>query len=211
MPIFDITVPITASMALWPGDPPVLLSPEKTLERDGFGVTRISFGSHTGTHVDAPRHILPDGPALDRIPLDTLIGKAYVMEATPQEGDALLATDLVALGLPRDAERVLFKTSNSHFWESGPQQFEQRFVHLGKRAARWLAERGVKLVGIDYMSVDPFPGNGTPAHHALLSAGVVILEGLDLSRVPEGVYQLVALPLKVDSPDGAPVRAVLIR
>lgn len=211
MPIFDISVPICASMAVWPGDPPVTLTPDKSLARHGYAVTRISLGSHTGTHIDAPQHLIPDGLSLDRVPLDTLIGKAFVFDVSPREGDALDASDLSTLGIPRDAERVLLKTSNSDFWAMAPQQFEQKYVHLTKQAASWLAQRGVKLVGIDYMSVDPFPGDGAPAHIELLQAGIVILEGLDLSNVTPGVYQLVALPVKVDAPDGAPVRAVLMR
>jgi arylformamidase len=211
MPIYDITVTISPFTTRWPGDPPVIIDAEKTIARDGFAVSSICMGSHTGTHVDAPRHLLEEGDSIERIPLDTFIGKAFVFEVKPQGGLAIQATDLVALGIPRDASRVLLKTSNSELWQPGPQTFEEHYVHLSKRAAQWLAGRDIKLVGVDYLSVDSFPGNGSPAHLELLGHGVVILEGLNLAQVPVGVYQLVALPLKLAVTDGAPVRAVLIR
>jgi arylformamidase len=211
MPIYDVTIPISPAMICWPGDPPVIISPEKTVAEHGYNLSRICMGTHTGTHIDAPRHLLDKSTPVDRILLDTLIGRAYVFEVDPQEGLAIQPTDLVALGIPRDATRLLFKTANSDLWGMGPQTFEEHFVHLSKKAAHWLVERQVKLVGIDYLSVDAFAGDGVPAHRELLGAGIVIVEALDLSHVTAGVYQLVVLPLKIVGGDGAPARAVLIR
>jgi arylformamidase len=211
MPLYDVSVAISSSMALWPGDPPVVVEPIKTIAEHGYALSHLSFGSHTGTHLDAPRHMVEGGLPADRVPLETLIGTALVCEVEPEDGVMIHATDLVALGIPRDTARVLLKTRNSDLWETGPQVFEQHYVALTKRAAHWIADRGVKLLGIDYLSVDPYLSDGEPAHHELLKAGVVILEGLNLSAVTAGVYQLVALPLKTAAADGAPVRAVLIR
>ena len=211
MPVYDLTVPISPSMAQWPGDPPVAVSRAKSLGVDGYNLSHISLGSHTGTHIDAPHHYIENGATVDRISLDILMGKAYVFEVRPHEGVMIEPADLVSLGIPRDASRVLLKTENSALWEPGPQIFEQRFVYLGRKAARWLVERGVKLIGIDYMSVDQFLSVDSPAHHEFLRAGVVIVESLNLSRVEPGVYHLVVLPLKISGGDGAPARAVLLR
>jgi arylformamidase len=211
MPLYDVSVVMSSSMALWPGDPPVVVEPIKTIAEHGYALSHLSFGSHTGTHVDAPRHMVAGGLPADRIPLETLIGEALVFEVEPDDGVAIHTSDLVALGIPRDTTRLLLKTRNSDLWGAGPQTFEQHYVALTKRAAHWIADRGVKLLGVDYLSVDPYLSDDMPAHRELLNAGVVVLEGLNLSAVPAGVYQLVALPLKTAAADGAPVRAVLIR
>jgi arylformamidase len=211
MSIYDITVPISPSMSRWPGDPEVEVSPEMTIAEHGYNLSRISMGTHTGTHVDAPRHVLGGGNTVDRIPLDLLIGKAYVFEVQPSDGWAIQPGDLTELGLPRDAKRLLLKTSNSDLWGTAPEFFEHSFVHLSKKAAHWLAGRGVNLLGIDYMSVDGFPDKDLPSHHELLEAGVAIVENLDLSRIQPGVYDLMVLPLKLLDGDGAPARAVLVR
>jgi arylformamidase len=211
MALYDISVTTSSSMAIWPGDPPVVIEQAATIAENGYAVSRLSFGSHTGTHLDAPRHMIAGGLSADRVPLETLIGTALVFEVEPEDGVAIHASDLVALGIPRDTTRLLLKTRNSDLWDTGPQTFEQHYVALTKRAAYWIADRGVKLLGFDYLSVDPYVSDDAPAHHELLSAGVVILEGLNLSAVTAGVYQLVALPLKTAAADGAPVRAVLIR
>ncbi len=211
MTVYDISVPVFPSMALWPGDPPVRVSQERNLREHGYNLSRISMGTHTGTHVDAPRHVNENGNTIDRVPLDVLIGKAYVFEVQPLDGWAIRAEELANLGIPRDATRILLKTSNSELWHLGPQDFENFFVHLNKQAARWLTGRGIKLVGIDYMSVDSFDDAGMLAHKELLGAGVVVVENLDLSKVQPGVYQLAVLPLKLRDLDGAPARAVLFR
>ncbi len=211
MPLYDISITISPSMVVWPGDPPVTISPERVIDKHGYALSRLAFGSHTGTHIDAPRHMIENGLPIDRIPLETLIGTAYVFEVEPADGLAIHASDLAGLGIPHDVTRLLLKTSNSNLWQAGPQAFEPQYVHLTRRAAQWVAERGIRLLGIDYLSPDPYPGDGAPAHEELLGAGVVILEALNLSAVTPGVYQLIALPLKIAAADGAPVRALLMR
>ena len=146
MSIYDITVPVFPSMARWPGDREVEVSPERAIPAHGYNLSRISMGTHTGTHVDAPRHVVDKGKTVDRIPLDLLIGKAYVFEVQPLDGWAIQPGDLTELSLPRDAIRVLLKTTNSDLWGMGSQIFEQYFVYLNKKAAHWLAGRGVKLL-----------------------------------------------------------------
>ena len=169
------------------------------------------MGTHTGTHIDAPRHILDKGKSVDQLSLEVLIGKAHVVEVVPLSGWAIQPSDLTVAGVPRDAGRVILKTSNSDLWALGPQHFEEYFVHLSEKAAQWLAGCGIKLLGVDYMSVDGAHEKDMPAHHVLMEAGVVIVENLDLSRVPPGVYNLIALPLKLRNADGAPARVVLVR
>lgn len=211
MPVYDISVPVFPSMATWPGDPPVRVSLERNLREHGYNLSHIAMGTHSGTHVDAPRHVDGNGLTVDRIPLDVLVGKAFVFEVQPLDGWAIRAEELANLGIPTDATRVLLKTSNSELWHLGPQEFEHYFVYLSKQAARWLAGRGVRLVGVDYMSVDAYDDSGMTAHRELLGAGVVVVENLDLSRVQPGVYQLVVLPLKLRDLEGAPARAILFR
>jgi len=145
MSIYDITVPVSPWMARWPGDPEVEVSPELTIPEHGYNLSRISMGTHTGTHVDAPRHVLDRGKTVDRISLDLLIGKAYVFEVKPLDGRAIQPDDLTELGLPDDATRVLLKTSNSDLWGTGLQIFEPHFVYLSSITAHWLARRGVML------------------------------------------------------------------
>ena len=166
-------------------------------------VTRIDIGAHTGTHVDAPVHFLTAGAGAETIPLDRLLGPAVVVDATTVP-EVLDAAALGALELPEHPERVLFKTRNSQLWEQ--PAFTRDFVRLTGDAAELLVARGVRLVGIDYLSI-----GDRDAHRVLLRAGVVPLEGLDLRRVPPGPYTLVCLPLPVVGSDGAPARALLVR
>ncbi len=211
MSVYDITVPVFPAMAGWPGDPGLEITAAARIPEHGYNLSRISMGTHTGTHVDAPCHVLENGKSVDQIPLDVLIGKAYVAEVEPLSGWAIQPGDLIDAGIPRDALRLLLKTSNSDLWALGPQLFEQYFVHLSEKAARWLVGCGIRLLGIDYMSVDGFTEGQLPAHHVLLKAGTVIVENLDLSRVSPGFYNLIALPLKLRNADGAPARVVLVR
>jgi arylformamidase len=197
-------------MPVWPGDPGIKVERVASIgPKKNFNVSRLQLGAHTLTHVDAPYHVIDGGPTVDRLPLDALIGPAVVVEPRPQ-GDLITATDLGQLGI-RNAERILIKTRNSELWLGGPYVFEREFVALTLDAARWLVSKGVKLVGVDYLSVETFNAPEPVVHRTLLQNGVVIVEGLNLSRVPEGRYQLICLPLKVQGADGAPARAVLAR
>jgi arylformamidase len=205
--IYDVTVPITNSMPVWPGDPAVRLSASSHLSRDRshtVRLTSIEMGSHTGTHIDAPFHMIDGGETLNRISLDTLIGKATVFEiaGVPSIGRAQL--ERLDFG---GVERVLFKTDNSKHWKDGA--FYAEFVYLEPDGAEFLAERGMRLVGIDYLSIDKFMSESHPSHFALLKRRIAILEGLDLGAVPAGEYTLIALPLSLHGADGAPTRVVL--
>jgi len=208
---YDISLPISHVMPVWPGDPSIRV--EKVLSHstgDKLSVSRLEMGTHTLTHVDAPRHIENGGLTVDRLPLDLLIGPVVVVEPR-YEDNIITATDLGELGIRRGVERLLIKTRNSELWVGGPYEFETDYVSLSKDAGLWLLSRGIKLVGVDYLSVDAFDSHELEVHHTLLEEGVVILEGLNLSQVPEGRYQLICLPLKVRDGDGAPARVVLMR
>ena len=204
MEIFDISVPIRPGMVTYEGDPDVHLERAVSIA-DGAAanISRLDLGVHTGTHVDAPLHFIEGAPGAETLPLDVLVGPARVVDATDVTG-ALDEDALRGLGLPERAERLIFKTQNSRLWER--DEFSDDFVRLSGDGARYLLDRGVRLVGIDYLSV----GN-EDAHHELLRAGVVPIEGLALRRVEPGLYQLVCLPLRLVGSEGAPARAVLIR
>ncbi len=211
MPVYyDVSLPISPRMPVWPGDPPIRVEQVSSIGRgDECNLSRLSIGTHTLTHVDAPHHMIDRALAVDRLPLDVLIGPAMVVEPWP-EGNLITATDLGQLGV-RNVERLLIKTRNSDLWTGGPYDFEYDFVSLSKDAARWLVAKGIKLVGVDYLSIEAFDTREFVVHRMLLENGVVIVEGLNLSQVAEGRYQLMCLPLKVRDGDGAPARVVLAR
>ena len=205
--ILDVTVPITNSMPVWPGDPQVRLSPKSHLSRDKshtVRLTAIEMGSHTGTHLDAPYHFVEGGRRLHEIPLEQLTGRVAVINLPGVR--SIGRKDLEDLKWD-GIERVLFKTENSKHWQDG--KFYEDFVYLEPDAAEFLAGRGVRLVGIDYLSIDKFKSEKHPTHFALLTKNIVILEGLDLSKVSPGEYTLFALPLNLQDADGAPTRVIL--
>ena len=212
MPIYDISVAITpAATPVYPGDPGIELVEWAALARgDAANVTFLRLGAHTATHVDAPAHFIAGAAQVADMPLDVLIGPAHVVEV----GDDVRAIDAahVAAHVPAEATRVLFKTRNSAFWaQASPPEFRTDFTYLAADGARALVERGVQLVGIDYLSVERFKSDNFETHTTLLARGIVIVEGLDLSSVPAGRYELICLPLKLAGSlgDGAPARAVL--
>jgi arylformamidase len=208
MSIHDISLPISESLPVWPGDPPTRITQPFHLDKgDPATVTRLDMGAHTGTHVDAPAHYIAGGPGVEGLDLQVLVGPALVVHAL--EADALSAEVLERLPIPPGTERVLFRTRNSDRWASGEREFAEDFVALTGDGARWLVERGVRLVGVDYLSVAPFDA-GVATHRTLLRAGVVPVEGLNLSGIAPGIYRLVCLPLKIVGGDGAPARAILI-
>jgi len=167
----------------------------------------MSMSAHTGTHVDAPLHFVKGGSTVDQLDLNVLIGDALVIEAL--DADALTAALFDALKIPSNTERLLVKTRNSKEWADGASAFSEQYVAVTADGARWLVDHGVKLIGVDYLSVAEYKDTKTP-HDILLGAGVIPLEGCNLSDVPPGNYQLVALPMKLVGRDGAPTRAVLI-
>ena len=210
--IYDATVPIAEVMPVWPGDPRVEIEWTSTMAAgDDANVSRLHLGSHTGTHVDAPYHFIQQGQTVDKLPLDVLVGPAFVLEVSPPEGNAIGVFELAGFNLPKDATRLLLKTRNSNLWEDHVREFEQDYVHLAPRTAEWLVGRGVRLVGLDYLSVERHNSVDHRVHRTLLGAGVILIEGLNLSRVPAGPCQLVCLPLKVQGGDGAPARVLVIR
>jgi len=206
--IYDVSVPIVSGMPVWPSDPPLKLTPQSHLSRDKthtVHVTTIEMGSHTGTHIDAPYHFVEGGRRLESIPLDELVGPATVVQVAGVR--SITRTHLESL--PWDGvRRVLFKTDNSDHWNDGT--FYESFVYLEPEAAEFLTQQGVRLVGIDYLSIDAYKSEKHPTHFVLLPRNVVIIEGLNLSHVAPGQYQLVALPLNLQSGDGAPARVILI-
>jgi arylformamidase len=205
MALIDISLPIREGMIVYEGDPGISVSSALSLDRgDPANVSTLRLGSHTGTHVDAPLHFIPGGASVDTLDLDVLIGRALVAEVKTDR--MIERAHLEALPLAGHT-RVLLKTLNSALWDRG--SFAREYVALAEDAARLLIERGVKLVGVDYLSIEAFGATGHPVHRTLLGAGLVILEGLDFRRVSPGVYELYCLPLRIAGGDGSPCRAIL--
>jgi arylformamidase len=205
--IHDVSVAVSNRLPTWPGDPPVSLELAHAIARgDAANVSRLDAGVHTGTHVDAPRHFIDGAPGVDSLDLGVLCGPCLVVAADPP------GRDLRPADLPEtDLERVLFKTRNSERWRRGDTAFDTEFVAVGADLARRLVETGKRLVGVDYLSVESYHAPFEhPVHRALLEAGLVIIEGLDLSGVESGEYDLFCLPLKLAGSDGAPARTVLV-
>ncbi len=201
----DVSAPISDGMIHWPDDPPVRIELSLSIEEgDEANVTRLACSAHTGTHIDAPRHFIDDGPGIDTMPLEATMGLARVIEMTDPE--RVTEVELSAHA-PRSGERLLLKTRNSsQNWAS--EAFNEEFVHIEPAAAELLARSGVRAVGVDYLSVGGI-ADGRKTHEALLRAGVWIIEGLDLSSVEPGDYELVCLPLRLVGADGAPARALV--
>ena len=204
MRYYDITVPLSADLPVYPGDPQFALDPALRLAHgDCANVSRITLCTHSGTHLDPPRHFSDRGMTVDQVPPERLIGKALVVEIT---GVAEIGRkDLERLRI-KGVERLLLKTDNSELWKT--HGFVHDYAALSVDGARFLLEAGVKLVGIDYLSVESVEGDGE-IHRLLLDNGVLILEGITLADVTPGEYELICLPLKIKDGDGAPVRALL--
>lgn len=210
MAIYDVTVPLSNELPTWPGDPEVQISAWRSLSNgDGANVSLLHFGAHSATHVDAPAHFIEGAAKVESLPLDVLIGEAQLIEL-PQDCSAIEEEFVLAHCAP-ETTRVLFKTRNSAFWSEPKPEFRTDFTYLDFNAATTLVHRGIKLVGIDYLSIEKFGQAKHETHHALLSHGVIILEGLNLTGVPAGRYELICLPLRLRSSkgDGAPARVVL--
>ena len=208
MAIYDISLPISETLIVWPGDERVKMQTVSSLERgDVATVTHLAFSAHTGTHVDAPKHFIREGGSVDTLSLESLVGPALVVDVG--DVDVITAEVLAAQDIPAGVERVLFRTRNSALWAQGVGTFHEQFVAIDGSGAEWLVARGVRLVGIDYLSVGPFDAP-RPTHVALLGNNVVVVEGLDLSAIEPDWYTLICLPLRLSGVDGAPARAVLI-
>ena len=204
MAIHDVSVPIRSDMPIYEGNPGVELERASSIA-DGApaNVSRLTMGVHTGTHVDAALHFIEGAPGAEGIPLDAVFGPALVVDATAVTSDALGEAELGGLDIPEGTERLLLKTRNSQLW--GRTDFTRDFVRLDGSGARFVIERGIRTIGIDYLSI-----GDREAHRELLGAGVVPVEGLDLREIEPGPYTLVCLPLDLVGSDGGPARAVLI-
>jgi len=205
VPLYDATLPLTPEMATWPGEP----GPERTLIKsidkgDPANVSKLTLGVHTGTHVDAPVHFIPGAGGIETVPLGALIGPGLVCDV----GEALAVTAalLESLHIPAGTERLLFKSRNSGFLHD--RQFHQDFTYIAHDAAHWLVAHGIRLAGIDYLSVEQF-GAEPETHRTLLGAGVAVVEGANLREVPAGSYTIMALPIRLVGSDGGSARLVL--
>lgn len=208
--IRDVSLPIGADLLTWPGDPRIEVAPASRIAKgDAANVSELRFGSHTGTHIDPPFHFIDEGPRVDELDLETLIGEATVADLAESEM-AILPHDLERLDLPQGTTRLLLKTRNSELWKSLPIEFPDSYVALSAEGAQWIVDRGIRLIGTDFLSIEKRGAPGHPVHMTLLGAGVVIVEGLNLFDVPAGNYRFVCLPLRIVGGDGAPARAILI-
>ena len=205
-PWIDISVTLGDGMVHWPNDPPVSITRVKDIEHGATAnLSVISMGTHSGTHVDAPIHFIREGKGIDNIPIDTLVGRARVIEI--RDPESITSEELAIHDIQRD-ERILFKTTNSSdLWQK--DEFVQDFVFISDTAADFLVDCGVRLVGVDYLSVGSFKRGGSYVHKTLLSGGIWIIEGLNLLNVTPGNYDLICLPLRIVEGDGAPARAIL--
>lgn len=208
--VYDVSMEIRWPMPTWPGDPrPRVRAVCRMARGAASDVSAISLCAHTGTHVDAPAHFVPGGATIADVPSDLLVGPAFVCEV---DGDGHIAAErLERAGVPPGAERVLLRTANSRAGLLSRLAFEPGFAALEPDGAAWLVARGVRLLGVDYLSVDPAASDGFPAHRRLLGAGMVVVEGCDLSRVTAGEYLLVCAPLRLTGCEAAPARVLLLR
>ena len=205
MRIHDITVPLSSDLPIYPGDPGIDIDPFSRISQgDSANVSRISMGSHSGTHMDAPYHFDDAGTTVDEIALETVIGKALVLEIL---GVKEIGRQELEPFRIEGEERLLLKTDNSKLWRQ--KGFFEGYAALTKEGAQYLRDAGVRLVGIDYLSIEGFHGGGD-VHRTLLEDGILVIEGLNLDGIKAGHYQLICLPLKLKGGDGAPVRALLV-
>lgn len=206
MKIHDVTVAISNDLPVYPGDPAISITRTHSLEKGDIArVSHLSFSTHIGTHIDPPYHFMQDGMPLDQVPLDVMIGPARVIDVGDVKSiDSKLLESFDLTGV----KRLLFKTRNSRFW-SETSEFQKDFVYLETDAAELLVRLGVQLVGIDYLSIEKFNFDKPTTHWTLLGNNIIVVEGLDLSRISPGDYELICLPLKIKDGDGGPARVVL--
>jgi arylformamidase len=204
----DISLPLDSELPVWPGDPNAIIERVSSIgQGDGHNSSRINSSLHWGTHLDAPYHIVETGWTIDQIPLAVLIGPVQVIEI-PEVRE--IKADHLNYFKIQGCKRLLVKTRNSAFWNESPLKFHQDYTAFSKDAAEFLLDCGIKLIGIDYLSLDLYSAIDLPVHHLLYQQNVVGVEGLDLRQVSPGNYHLICLPLNIKSGDGAPVRAVLL-
>ncbi len=205
--IYDISVDIQKGMPTYPGDPKYKSRKLKSVEHDGYEIHRLTLGNHTGTHVDAPAHFVEGGATITELPLDILTGRVRVVEIVDKEKVGL--QEIQNLQLENDF-RILLKTRNSSLWKK-KKRFQKNYVYLTLDAAQYFAENDIKLIGFDYLSLEKFGDSNHPVHRYLLGNQVIIVEGLNLSEVEPGEYEMSCLPMKLTGLDGAPARVILRR
>jgi arylformamidase len=207
MKLIDVSVPLDSNLPTYPGNTPYSLEATKRMAQgDSSNLSAIHMSAHAGTHVDAPRHFFDGGAGVESLPLEMLVGRTRVVEVRSRGG--IGAEELSGADLSEEI-RLLIKTSNSRLWGSG--EFHPDYVGLQEAGAKFLVAHGIKLVGVDYLSVEEFKKPGAPAHRVLLGGGVIVIEGLNLRDVEPGVYEMFCLPLRIVGSDGAPARVVLRR
>jgi arylformamidase len=207
MKLIDVTVPLDGNLPAYPGNTPFTLEPIKRIAEGGSSnVSALHMSAHAGTHVDAPRHMFDEGAGAESLPLELLCGRTRVIEVATRRG--VTADDLRPFDLHEDV-RVLIKTHNSWLW--GDRTFHDTFVGIAESAAHHLVANGVKVLGVDYLTVEEFKKPGHPAHKTLMRGGTVIIEGLNLRDVEPGSYDMICLPLPIVGSDGAPARVILRR
>jgi len=209
MNIIDISIPLSEKTPVWEGDKGISVPRVAKIEEGSdFNVSRIELGVHAGTHIDAPYHVFKNGSTVDQIPLGNLIGRVQVVEI-PDGISVINKNCLMNLDFQDGIDRILFKTSNSIYWETDPFSFNKEYVAINSEGAEYLANMDLRLVGVDYFSVSSYDDLKQP-HLILLERGIILLENIDLRQVVPEIYQLICLPLKIIDTDGAPVRVVLI-
>lgn len=202
----DISVPLRNGMHHWPGDPAVHIERVADMEKGQVcNVSKWDICAHSGTHMDGPLHFIRNGRGLDHLPFDATIGPCRVIEI--KDKDSIKPAELAKHKL-RKGERILFKTRNSRIsWAK--DSFDEKFVHISQEAAQYMVDKGVRTIGVDYLSVGGYQRDGVETHQILLGAEVWLIEGLNLAKVKPGKYELLCLPIKVLNSDGAPARALL--
>jgi len=208
MKMYDVSLLVSEGLPIWPGDPGISMTLASSLNHgDDANVTRLEMGVHTGTHIDAPIHFEAEGMSIDELSMDTLIGPCRVFDFS-ENIESIGYETLKNLDFA-GVTRVLFKTRNSIWWASGETEFQKDFVYITEAGAKFLVDQGIKLVGIDYLSVEKFGSSDYSTHHLLLRNQMVIVEGLNLSEVSSGEYELIALPMRLKGSDGSPARVIL--
>jgi arylformamidase len=209
MNVIDVSVPLSPGLPVWPGDPSIVLERVNSIaEGSESNDSQLACSVHTGTHVDAPKHFVDDGNTIELLPMNLMVGPAQLVKAPPVD---VITTDVLeGLAIPAGTIRLLIKTRNSNLWDQPNHLFNTEYVALSSEAAEWVVNRGIRLIGIDYLSVQLYSDKDPRTHQVLLEAGVIIVEGLDLRKPDPGRYQLICLPLKLVGSDGAPARVVLI-
>ena len=207
--IYDISVALRTGGLVYPGNPAISVTPQQAISQGaGANVSRIDMGSHTGTHVDAPKHFFDDGAGVDALSLDVLTGPCRLL-VFPDAVMSIGETELRAHDLT-GVSRVLLKTRNSAWLASGSTEFHTDYTYVAPDGAEYLAAIGVTLVGVDYLSVEQFHSGHHRTHRTLLERGIIIVEGLQLTEPPAGSYELYCLPVNFAGLDGAPCRAILV-